>query len=125
MRFFITFLSMLMSASIFAQSNFNKTSPQLNDLLNASSDKDELLVWVFFNDKGENLSSYFANPNSVVSEKSLKRRAKVLAQDQLISKMDLPVNSEYIKKIVSLGFAVKQKSKWFNGVSGYANLKSD
>ena len=120
MRFFITFLSMLMSALIFAQSNFNKTSPQLNDLLNASSDKDELLVWVFFNDKGENLSSYFANPNSVVSEKSLKRRAKVLAQDQLISKMDLPVNSEYIKKIVSLGFAVKQKSKWFNGVSGYA-----
>ncbi|MCH7517297.1 MAG: S8 family serine peptidase, partial [Bacteroidetes bacterium] len=119
MRFFITFLSMLMSVSIFAQSDINKTSPLLNDLLNASSDKDELLVWVFFNDKGENLSSYFANPNSVVSEKSLKRRAKVLAPDQLISKMDLPVNSEYIEKIVSLGFKVKQKSKWFNGVSGY------
>lgn len=119
MRFFITVLSMLMSASIFAQSNFNKTSPQLNDLLNASSDKDELLVWVFFNDKGENLFSYFANPNSVVSEKSLKRRAKVLAAGNLISDMDLPVNSVYIEKVISLGFEVKQKSKWFNGVSGY------
>jgi serine protease AprX len=121
MKFIITFLSMLMSASFFAQSNFNKTSPQLNDLLNASLDKDELLVWVFFNDKGENLSSYFANPKSVVSEKSLKRRAKVLVPGKLISAMDLPVNSEYIKKVVGLGFKVKQKSKWFNGVSGYAN----
>ncbi len=39
--------------------------------------------------------------------------------DELISEMDLPVNSEYIEKVVSLGFEVKQKSKWFNGVSGY------
>ena len=46
MRFFTIILSMLMSASIFAQTNFSKGTTQLNDLLNASSDKDELLVWV-------------------------------------------------------------------------------
>ncbi len=120
MRFFTIILSMLMSASIFAQTNFSKGTTQLNDLLNASSDKDELLVWIFFNDKGENTASYFTNPESVVSEKSLKRRSKVLAPGKLISDMDLPVNSEYIKKVVRLGFKVKQKSKWFNGVSGYA-----
>ena len=119
MKFFIVILSILMSVSIIAQTNLNKGTTQLNDLLNASSDKAELLVWVFFNDKGENTSSYFANPESVVSEKSLKRRAKVLPPDELISEMDLPVNYEYIKKVVSLGFEVKQKSKWFNGVSGY------
>ncbi|MCH7964646.1 MAG: S8 family peptidase [Bacteroidetes bacterium] len=119
MKFFIAILSMLMSISIFAQTNFNKGTTQLNDLLNASSDKDELLVWVFFNDKGDNTAHYFANPESVVSVKSLKRRAKVLTPDELISEMDLPVNSEYIEKVVSLGFELKQKSKWFNGVSGY------
>lgn len=119
MRFCAIILSMLMSASIFAQTNFSKGTTLLNDLLNASSDKDELLVWVFFNDKGENTANYFINPRSVVSEKSLKRRAKVLAPGKLISNMDLPVNSEYIEKVVSLGFKVKQKSKWFNGVSGY------
>jgi len=108
-----------MSVCIFAQTNFNKGTTQLNDLLSASSDKDELLVWVFFNDKGENTAHYFINPESVVSEKSLKRRAKVLPPDELISDMDLPVNAEYIEKVVSLGFEVKQKSKWFNGVSGY------
>ena len=119
MKIFIAILSMLMSVSIFAQTNFNKGTTQLNDLLNASSDKAELLVWVFFNDKGDNTDHYFANPESVVSEKSLKRRAKVLPPDELISNMDLPVNSEYIEKIVSLGFKVKQKTKWLNGVSGY------
>jgi len=119
MKFFIAVLSMLMSVSIFAQTNFNKGTTQLNDLLNASSDKAELLVWVFFNDKGDNTDHYFANPESVVSEKSLKRRAKVLPPGELISNMDLPVNNEYIEKVVSLGFEVKQKTKWLNGVSGY------
>ncbi len=119
MKFFIAILSMLMSISIFAQTNFNKGTTQLNDLLNASSDKDELLVWVFFNDKCDNTAHYSANPASVVRVKSLKRRAKVLTPDELISEMDLPVNSEYIEKVVSLGFELKQKSKWFNGVSGY------
>jgi subtilisin family serine protease len=119
MKFFIILISILMSVSIFAQTNLSKGTAQLNDLLNASSDEDELLVWVFFNDKGENTANYFINPGSVVSEKSLKRRAKVLPPDELISNMDLPVNSEYIEKVVSLGFKVKQKSKWFNGVSGY------
>jgi len=119
MKLFIILISILMSVSIFAQTNFNKGTTQLNGLINASSDEDELLVWIFFNDKGDNTSHYFANPESVVSEKSLKRRAKVLPADQLISEMDLPVNSEYIEKIVSLGFKVKHKSKWLNAVSGY------
>ena len=74
---FVLFILMLCS-SIFAQSNFNKLTPQLNDVLNASSAGDELLVWVFFYDKGEDLSYYLNNPQSVVSEKSLKRRSKVL-----------------------------------------------
>jgi subtilisin family serine protease len=119
MRFYIVLISVLMASGIFAQTNMNKITPQLNDLLNASMDNDEILVWVFLNDKGDNLSDYFANPETVVSEKSLKRRAKVLQPDNLISTMDLPVNREYISELVSFGFEVKQKSKWLNGVSGY------
>jgi subtilisin family serine protease len=120
MKLFIMLISILMTASMFAQTDFNKATKQLNNLLSASSDEDELLVWIFFNDKGENTDHYFTNPTSVVSEKSLKRRAKVLPPDELISEMDLPVYSEYIEKVVSLGFRVKQQSKWLNGISGYA-----
>lgn len=109
----------LFAGIIFAQSSVEKFTPQLNAVVSNANQNEELLVWVFFNDKGENTAHYFTNPESVVSEKSLKRRAKVLPPDELISEMDLPVNSEYIEKVVSLGFKVKQKSKWFNGVSGY------
>jgi subtilisin family serine protease len=77
-------------------------------------------VWVFFTDKGENIFHYFANPRSVVSEKSIKRRRKVLPEDKLISEMDLPVNEEYIDGLVNRGLRVKQRSRWFNGVSGFA-----
>jgi subtilisin family serine protease len=119
MKFSVVFISMIISFNTFAQPGLNKSSRQLNDLLNAGSDNDKHLVWVFFKDKGENLSQYFANPESVVSERSLKRRAKVLPQDELISMMDLPVNQEYISELENIGFRVKQVSKWFNGVSGY------
>jgi hypothetical protein len=56
---------MLMSVIIFAQTNLNKATTQLNDLLNASLDEDEHLVWIFFNDKGENTAHYFAIKLSV------------------------------------------------------------
>ena len=60
------------------------------------------------------------NPEKFVSEKSLKRRSKVLPHDKLISNKDIPVNINYIKKVKKLGFRLKQKSRWFNGISGFA-----
>ena len=110
----------LLTISGFAQSSITKTTPFLNDFMYSSADTEELLVWVFFTDKGEDISHYLANPRTVVSEKSLKRRRKVLPEDRLISERDLPVNEEYVEEIVNGGFIVKQKTKWFNGVSGYA-----
>ena len=110
----------LLTISGFAQSTITKTTPFLNDFMYSSTDSEELLVWVFFTDKGEDISYYLANPQTVVSEKSLQRRRKVLPEDKLISEMDLPVNREYVEELVNRGFKVKQRSKWFNGVSGYA-----
>ncbi len=78
------------------------------------------LVWVYFSDKGNNLDAYFASPESVVSQKSLDRRAKVFSNDKLIDFSDLPVNQNYINVLIQNGFELKQKSKWFNAISGYA-----
>ncbi|UCH64449.1 MAG: S8 family peptidase [Ignavibacterium sp.] len=110
----------ILTLSLFAQSNLTRTTPLLNEIMYSSTGDEELLVWIFFTDKGENISHYFANPQSVVSEKSLKRRRKVLPEAKLISEMDLPVNEEYIDEIVNRGLRVKQRSRWFNGVSGFA-----
>lgn len=108
------------SGMILAQSSIEKFTPQLNAVFTNTNQNEELLVWVFFKDKGNDIQNYFSKPTTVVSEKSLKRRAKVLSEDKLITQTDLPVNQNYIKQIQAAGFKLKQKSKWFNGVSGWA-----
>jgi len=110
----------LFTGILFAQSSVEKFTPNLNAVANVTNQNDELLVWVFFNDKGEDLQNYLSKPSSVVSDKSLKRRAKVLTEGNLITQRDLPVNKNYIDQLISLGFQLKQQSKWFNGVSGWA-----
>jgi len=110
----------LFAGILFAQSSIEKFTPQLNRVVSVADQNEELLVWVFFSDKGDNSQNYFNNPISVVSEKSLKRRAKVFGENNLLTQRDLPVNQSYVDQLNSLGFQVKQKTKWFNGVSGLA-----
>ncbi|HLG32954.1 MAG TPA: S8 family peptidase [Ignavibacteriaceae bacterium] len=119
MKKIILLLIVLVSVGCFAQSAGQKISDKLNVVLQNSGADDEILIWVFFSDKGENLEAYFTNPTSVVSEKSLLRRAKVLSENKLITQTDFPVNQNYITQIESAGFKLKQKTKWFNGVSGW------
>ncbi|HEY6435504.1 MAG TPA: S8 family serine peptidase, partial [Ignavibacteriaceae bacterium] len=109
----------LFAGIVFAQSSIEKFTPQLNEVVSIANQDEKLLVWVFFSDKGNDTQNYLSKPSLVVSEKSLKRRAKVLSEDKLISQTDLPVNQNYIDQLNTLGFVVKQKTKWFNGVSGW------
>ncbi len=104
----------------FAQSSMDKITKQLDILIEQSNADEELLVWVFFKDKGNATEKYFEKPTTVVSEKSLKRRSKVLSDEKLITNIDLPVNQNYTEQVQALGFKLKQKTKWFNGISGWA-----
>ena len=81
--------------------------------------------WIFFRDKGSNeqsLSFHKANPASLarsigISDESMKRRAKVLPADSLISRDDLPLAPEYIKAIELRGVKVISESRWMNAIS--------
>lgn len=105
---------------MFAQSSLEKFTPQLNAVISKSNQTEKLLVWIFFTDKGSDVQKYFSDPTKVVSEKSLKRRSKVLSGNKLITQRDLPVNQSYVDQIKTASFQVKQKTKWFNGISGLA-----
>ncbi len=118
-KYFIFCFALMLSAS-FAQSPVDKISTRLKSIVDASQPAEKTLIWVFFKDKGNNLERYYNQPTLVVSQKSLTRREKVIHEGSLIKSTDLPVNEEYINQLKSLGFVVKQKSRWFNGVSGYA-----
>lgn len=117
------FLLVFFASTIFAQSDYKFTNQLRTVLMDKQSD-DKVLVWVFFKDKGNTPEYYLNNPEVVVSQKSLERRSKVLTKSSLVSFYDIPVNTEYINQLKATGFEVKQKSRWFNGVSGYIEASS-
>ena len=106
---------------IFAQSPINKITSKLDLKLKSEQQTVKQLVWFFFSDKGNNLQKCYSDPELVVSKKSIERRRKVISNKSVIDFNDCPVNADYIDQIISKGFVLKQKSKWFNAVSGYAN----
>jgi serine protease AprX len=86
--------------------------------------------WIFFKDKGygitENISlSKHSNmlnaAKSELSEKALKRRAKVLSADKIIDYTDIPVNSAYVENLKNQGFEIDNILKWFNAVTVYCS----
>ncbi|RPI72136.1 MAG: hypothetical protein EHM47_08910, partial [Ignavibacteriales bacterium] len=84
------FTLLLLASFMFAQAPVDKLTPGLKMKLNESDQNEQILVWVYFKDKGLNKDTYFNNPLLVVSEKSLQRRAKVFPENKLITIEDLP-----------------------------------
>ena len=119
---FLTTLIVLFSVTTFAQSPVEKFTDQLkHQTVNSSTDA-EVLVWIIFKDKGAKSDFFLSKPETVVSKKSLERRLKVFSSKSILENTDLPVSSNYIEQVQALGLKLKQKSKWFNGVSGYASV---
>ena len=117
--FTLTFIYFFSCITIFSQNSNIKLSRHLLDKLEVIQQNEKVLVWIYFNDKGKNPEKYFSNPSSVVSERSLKRRAKVRAANNLLDYTDIPLAEKYISKIRKLGIKIKHKSKWLNAISCY------
>ncbi len=115
----IPVLIFFICVNIFSQTVNHKYSNKFAEKIGTLPGNQSMLVWVYFNNKGKNLERYFLSPNTVVSERSLKRRAKVLPKNKRIDFTDIPVNSNYVKKLKKLGIKIKHKSKWLNAVSCY------
>jgi subtilisin family serine protease len=62
-------------------------------------------------------SQIYNSAISLLSEKSIERRAK--HSENIISFEDLPVKSEYVENLISIGVEVKHILNWFNCVSAY------
>lgn len=97
----------------------DKIGNNLKNLILNKSKNELIKIWIFFTDKGDNLSRFYSNPELVVSKESLERRKKVLPKDKLIDFDDLPVNENYIEQIKNFVTEIKHTSKWLNAVSAY------
>ena len=117
--FLLLIFSITFVGKIKSQSLISKISPDLEKKLINSSNNEKIKVWIYFTDKGGNLEKFYNEPLKVVSEKSIKRRQK-LNKESILDFSDLPVNNDYVEQVVSNGFNIKHKSKWFNAISGFA-----
>ena len=120
-KIYISMFLFCIFVTAFAQTPINKISNALETQMSNASANDEILVWIYFNDKGINTDVYFGNPQLVVSEKSIKRREKVLSNSSLLTIKDLPVYAEYVSQVKLKGLKVRWQSKWLNAVSGTAS----
>jgi subtilisin family serine protease len=72
--------------------------------------------WVYFQDKP--LLNASATPTALgISERALRRRAKVLPPDRLIDAYDLPVRPEHKSLLQAQGVRIEGESRWLNALS--------
>ena len=100
--------------------NFNKISKILREELSLKTENEKTLIWITFTEKGANTEYLLNHPEIYLTQRSIERRLKVKPANSIVDFTDLPVNYEYINDLRNSGINVKNKSKWFNGISCYA-----
>jgi subtilisin family serine protease len=116
MRLAFIAAAMMLATGVLRASEGN-TGPRLRQALNTCDESTELAVWVFFIDKGETDLAKAAQPDRLVSPRSLARRGKLLPMDALVDETDVPVNEAYVREVASRVVRLRHRSKWFNAVS--------
>jgi subtilisin family serine protease len=74
-------------------------------------------TWIFFQDKGTTTLRPVSQVELGISERALKRRAKVLPPNHLIDQLDLPISETVITQIKQTGVKIRTISRWLNAVS--------
>jgi subtilisin family serine protease len=81
---------------------------------------ESLFVWVQFRDKGFETEAGFRAKGSeeeqALSERTLRRRAKMMPEDALVGPADLPIEESYVAAVAAAGGRIRSRSRWFNAV---------
>lgn len=108
-------------ATEYQQPSNSKLSFRLLQQISLQNADGENLIWIYFKDKGADSDSRLSNPNLFLTEQSIERRLTRIKSNIIFDERDIPVNSAYINEVSASGIKIKNKSKWFNAVSCYAN----
>jgi hypothetical protein len=113
---FLLLSFILISIPLFA-SQPEKFGKLLSKKLQFMLENEQTLVMIYLTDKGD-LQRYSASKTQpFVSERTLKRRMKVLPQESLINQHDFPLEQTYVHAIERGVVQVRHQLKWFNAVS--------
>lgn len=115
----------VLGISMFTLNGFNnanlKIEKHLSEVINLNSPDSKNMIWVFFTDKGENSDNILLSPQTFLTAKSIERRTNRIKEEKIFDEKDIPVNIDYINILKLQGIKIKNKSKWFNAVSCYAD----
>lgn len=78
---------------------------------------EQIKVWIYFKDKGSLEKQMPLNAKSILTEKSIARRAKTLGAEKVFDIRDLPVSQNYVNTVSGNVSKIRQTSKWFNAVT--------
>lgn len=81
------------------------------------NNQDKQAVYIYFADKGPDIQKYISNPLSLVTQKSLDRRAKVFSPNALVDFSDVPLYSPYVQEVTSRVSSVRHELHWLNSMS--------
>jgi subtilisin family serine protease len=112
----------LLAFIIFSSFSFlnasEKISPVLGQKISQATPGQILQVWVFFKDKGENLSTRLQAAEQSLLPKARERRLRHFGpESELVDFYDIPVNSVYIANLQNFDLKIRHKSRWLNAVS--------
>ena len=78
---------------------------------------DNYTIYIYLRDKGPNAQSKLSSPLSLVSQRSLDRRAKVLPENKIVDMTDVPLYDVYVNKLAGEVNKIRTHLKWFNAVT--------
>jgi serine protease AprX len=94
-----------------------KLGKMINKKLSEMQEHEKTLVIIYLTDKGDSRRFFNSKAQSFVSERSLKRRMKVLPSTSLIDERDFPLEQSYVRAIARQVIQLRHELKWFNAVS--------
>ncbi len=96
---------LLLAIFVFASGSLSQVSAQTTNPRH---------YWIYLNQR----TAADLSPQALgISERAMKRRAKVLPVDRLIDKFDYPISQAIIDQIRSTGARIRTMSRWLNAVS--------
>jgi subtilisin family serine protease len=83
----------------------------------------ELLVWVSFVERGAGGAGAAAPRLDLVSERSLRRRAKLRPAGALVDDGDRPLDPAHVEAVMPHVVRLRQRSRWLNAVSAVVTVR--
>jgi len=114
------FTTLMFQSFLFSQQK-TKLSVSLQKQISEKKADTDYTVWIFFTDKGNNLSNKLVLAENNLTLKARERRAKNRLNKSLVDFYDIPVNPEYISEVSSHLIKLRHKSNWLNAISAQVN----